>query len=518
MHNFIRINGINIHYREYFQHKQETILFIHANVVDMRIFDTMISYLGAQYHIVQYDLRGYGMSDNDVNIDELTLDHFSDDLHQFIEHLQLDHIHLVGLQMGALIATRYTSRFSTNVGSLTLMTVPCHPPHLIQQVRAHRQKLANNYTSIPFDYIEQHATILDSGHPELMKLREYAKAIPYDLYKKVMDITVSSTPLADIRTINCPIIILTGSKEILFPAQYLQLHTIYLEHCSFRTISKASSLMVIDRPGYIANLLVEWLDELKRRDQPYDPFLARLGKEIYDYTSKQLGAYTFDENVLQVDILENFHVYMNGVEVSGGWNKRFAKSILLYLLFQRTASREQLCDTLWPNISLQQAKKNLRVYLSYLRQQLTLRQASFSFLVVERDEIKLQGKIKSDGLDFIERLHEAEIEKNDKQKEEKVIQFIENMPLRIFESHHDEWFHTFRSQVEQRIMILVHSHLKKVLENGYNQVALHLVEKINSVLPTFEWYEQLIDLYEKLDMHAHAHLWRTKLKNDMEEE
>ncbi|MDF1508841.1 alpha/beta fold hydrolase [Robertmurraya sp. DFI.2.37] len=509
---FLNINDRKIHYvfHPAYERNSETLVLIHANAVDLRAFDCILPYLGNSFNILTYDLRGYGMSDNDTPIEELAISHFVTDLEALLQHLKLTKVHLIGWQMGALIGARYTSKYPDHVLSLTLMAMPCHPPHTIEQIREHRSKLGTGKRQIPHEYLDTHATTLPKGHSELIKLRNYAETISFDLYKKVMDLTVSADPISDIEKVSCPILILSGVKDALFPSHYLQHQTLHLRHCRFITVLNASSLIVLDQPLVIAEMILDFIEESRSENQIEDPFIQSMDNQILDYVAKiQEESLKNSErsNELKVNLLQQFQVFINGEEITTGWNRRFAKSLLLFLVFNGSVSREQICETLWPEIPLAKAKTNLRVCLSYLRKQL----ASEEYLVVDRERVMIKGNLVCDAKTFLKEVENALEELSPDRKEQKVNQLIQQLPTNFLETHHDEWFIQLRTQTEGRIADLVLWNAEQLVRKGEYAIAIHQLSKTISAIGAIELYQPLITLYEKVGNQQKANEWRKQM-------
>lgn len=96
-------------------------------------------------------------------------------------------------------------------------------------------------------------------------------------------------------------------------------------------------------------------------------YLARSYKKVSSmfYQSSEKLESTLQ---LKVQLLSSFRVHLNNVEKIDGWNQRYAKNILLYLIFHPTCTREQICDALFTSTPLKTALTNLKVYLNYLKQ------------------------------------------------------------------------------------------------------------------------------------------------------
>src|SRR5690625_3862619 len=96
-----------------------TIIFIHANIMDHTIFDSMIPLFSDDFHIITYDLRGFGLSD--LGKKELTLDLYVNDLKCLITSLRLKSVYMAGFGFGGLIALQFSIFHEQIVKKLVLM-------------------------------------------------------------------------------------------------------------------------------------------------------------------------------------------------------------------------------------------------------------------------------------------------------------------------------------------------------------------------------------------------------------
>ncbi|MEK4347230.1 hypothetical protein [Paenibacillus sp. FSL P4-0184] len=64
------------------------------------------------------------------------------------------------------------------------------------------------------------------------------------------------------------------------------------------------------------------------------------------------------ENIIRVDLFNNFRILVNVEQIVEGWNQRYAKQILIYLVMNPSVTREQLCDDLWGEVAAGKARHN----------------------------------------------------------------------------------------------------------------------------------------------------------------
>lgn len=111
-------NGITTHYEV--QGSGPPVVLIHGHSLDLRMWDPQVSALtGAGYRLIRYDIRGHGRTDAPDG--GYTLQNYSADLRDLLDHLALDRTHLVGLSMGGSIAMQFALDQPDRVRSLTLI-------------------------------------------------------------------------------------------------------------------------------------------------------------------------------------------------------------------------------------------------------------------------------------------------------------------------------------------------------------------------------------------------------------
>lgn len=94
----------------------EPIVFVHGFTLDHTMWQPQIDFFSKDYQVITYDARGFGRS----SLPTSPYDH-TEDLQALLEHLHIEHAHIVGLSMGGRIATNFTLAYPEMVRSLTLM-------------------------------------------------------------------------------------------------------------------------------------------------------------------------------------------------------------------------------------------------------------------------------------------------------------------------------------------------------------------------------------------------------------
>ena len=116
--NFVRINGVLLHYRLAGPPGAPFIALANSLGTDARIWDGVIDLLSARYRVLSYDKRGHGLSDTPAG--DYALDDHIDDLAGLLDHLGIDRLALAGVSVGGLIAQGFALRSPHRLSALVL--------------------------------------------------------------------------------------------------------------------------------------------------------------------------------------------------------------------------------------------------------------------------------------------------------------------------------------------------------------------------------------------------------------
>ena len=105
----VQCNGADLYYEDHGE--GQPIVFLHGMAAGLRYFEPQLTGLSNEYRTVAFDFRGQGRSEKT----ELghTLPQYAQDLHVFLEQLDLDDVVLVGWSLGALVSWEYVNQFGT---------------------------------------------------------------------------------------------------------------------------------------------------------------------------------------------------------------------------------------------------------------------------------------------------------------------------------------------------------------------------------------------------------------------
>lgn len=223
-----------------------------------------------------------------------------------------------------------------------------------------------------------------------------------------------------------------------------------------------------------------------------------------------------DDDGLRVELMHTFRVHVNGNIVEHGWSQRFAKNILIYLLFNRTVTRERLCETMWPELPLSRARRYLRVYLSHLKSLLDQQDDTASILVVHRDDIQLRGTVTCDALDYLQLVNDSLIEQSDVNKTAMCKKVMTSFPPFFFQSIYDPWFLDLRESWEHDITSLLIWLTDLLIHKRSPAEAVFYLRQMNARLPHNEQIiDKLIQCYESSGDRFNKAFWLNQKEKEL---
>src|SRR5690554_5601570 len=96
------------------------LLLIHGNTSSALFFEPLVDYLSNEFTIIMPDLRGFGNSsyNNEIN----TLLELADDLNLLLKHLKIDETAVLGWSLGGGVALELATTYPNLVNKLILLS------------------------------------------------------------------------------------------------------------------------------------------------------------------------------------------------------------------------------------------------------------------------------------------------------------------------------------------------------------------------------------------------------------
>ncbi|KKB39988.1 alpha/beta fold hydrolase [Bacillus thermotolerans] len=434
---------------------KETIILIHGIGLDMHSWDFIIPYFYPHFNILRYDLQGHGESG--TGDDLKTVDALCEDLIYLTNELNISSYHLIAQGLGGLIGIQLAAQKETRLKTLVLIGVPIHyPKKLGEQVVDQRKTMAEGKESM-LSIGKAMAGKLCCP-PEKKKidilLNAYERVSP-SVYFQLFSTDLGQDAVMQLRSIAVPILVMSGAEDAIYPPELFSASLNFNPNARYLSVPDAAFMIQMDQP----KLTAEWVTSFIKKHLHSEGSISllesnyqkNLTSEMYAEIRRLLSQDRITSQIskhLQVDIMNGFSVRLNGRSIVEGWGKRKAKQILMYLVIQKSATRDELCDVLWPEVELKSARNRLRVGLHHLKHLLEEHTASETILVTDRENIFLQAEVESDLSDYMEAIKAGSSIRDSEERAEHykrlLVQKVDNPLPGLFEN----WFLELRDWME----------------------------------------------------------------------
>lgn len=118
----INVNNITLNYLV--KGNGNPLILLHGNGEDLQIFDKLVSKLEKQFTVYAIDSRNHGGS---TRTEDFTYETMAEDIHQFIEKLELKHVSVIGFSDGAIISLLLTLKYPQTFDRMVLLGVNLKP-------------------------------------------------------------------------------------------------------------------------------------------------------------------------------------------------------------------------------------------------------------------------------------------------------------------------------------------------------------------------------------------------------
>lgn len=249
----VRINNKGVHILEMNQGASQTVVMIHGMFTNLSVFYFKIApELAKHYHVVMYDLRSHGMSEQQDR--GYNLDVMAGDLIALLDVLNLSCVYLVGYSYGGLIALKAAMAYPDRVDKIVVLESPKPDEGDAPEIL---QKYGNEFIDQYLNNYEQ-STLLKPGKRQIeknKKLYDYLfnhTSIKEDLEKDddLFD-KISDNPIRN------QTLLLYGSDSDCISAGY------FLNEClphSSLSVSEGDHNLPIQVPQWISSQIIKFLN------------------------------------------------------------------------------------------------------------------------------------------------------------------------------------------------------------------------------------------------------------------
>lgn len=211
-----RIGAIELHYEE--AGEGTPLVLIHGLGNDLHLWDGIVPDLAKHHRVLRFDVRGFGLSDKPAGPYSAGL--LAQDVAAFLDALQIDRAHLLGLSMGGVIAQRFALDHGRRVRSLVLVSTSSE---VGEKSRAAWHRLADTIEQRGFDSRSADASrafapAFAVAHPEIVAAAGARNAANDPLaYAAAARASGDYHWTAELGTITAPVLIVQGLADQLTP-------------------------------------------------------------------------------------------------------------------------------------------------------------------------------------------------------------------------------------------------------------------------------------------------------------
>ncbi|MFC4455423.1 3-oxoadipate enol-lactonase [Deinococcus sonorensis] len=311
---FIHSQGLTLHVHSSGPATAPTLVLINPIGSDLRVWDAVARTLSPRFHVLQYDLRGQGLSDAPSG--EYTLDDHVRDLQDLLDAHGVAHAALAGCSLGGLVAQGFALAHPARVTRLALLdTLPRIGSETSWTQRADQVR-ARGLPALAPDLVqrwfaptyfqrcptEAHGyTTLLARTPQPGYLGSCAALRDADLRGAITDLT-------------SPTLVLCGEQDVSTPPQACQAFAEQIG-AAFDVVPGAAHLPMVEQPHVVAERLGRFLQpSLEPPDDRYQRGLS-VRRQV-------LGAAHVDRATAAAsDLDRDFQTFITEYAWGGPWSR-----------------------------------------------------------------------------------------------------------------------------------------------------------------------------------------------------
>ncbi len=245
----ISTNNQTVSYIDEGSENATTIIFIHGFPLNKEMWNKQIEEFKENYHVIAYDIRGQGNSNEGV--DNFSIDLFVIDLLSLMDALKIEKTILCGFSMGGYIALNAIENYPERFNALLLCDTNCTEDKL--EAKEKRMKAIESIKEKGLEqYVEESlkklfAPISFSKHIEEIGLvREMImKTSKQSLFKTLHALTERKETCTKLHEIKVPVLIMVGKEDEITPPDVA---------LSMHEKIKGSIIYIIDHAGHLSNM------------------------------------------------------------------------------------------------------------------------------------------------------------------------------------------------------------------------------------------------------------------------
>jgi 3-oxoadipate enol-lactonase len=260
-----RINGLDVN--EFGKENSLPIVFIHAFPLSCRMWDPQVDAFKNKYHVVIYDLRGFGFSE--THEAHLTTDSHVDDLISIIDALKLEKPVICGLSMGGYIALRALEMHQDRFRAAILCDTKSDADTNAAKIKRAEQikQIRNGDKATFFENFLKNALCEKTLKEKPDTVKILRDIMSWEKEEGVMAALLTMAARTDttefLDKINIPVLILTGSEDKLVPPDFAKALNEKIKNSHLEIIPDSGHFPNLEKPEKFNSVVESFLKVLK---------------------------------------------------------------------------------------------------------------------------------------------------------------------------------------------------------------------------------------------------------------
>jgi len=248
-----------------------TVIFIHGFPFNKSIWTLQLEALKEYYHLIAYDLRGFG--DSEEGTDGFAVENYSENLIQFMDALYIEKAIVCGHGLGGNIALNAAERFSQRIEALVLSSTQTKSESSEakeSRINAIAQIQAGDFETFIEDTVKSVFAYISftTKREEIAEIKNLIKnnavAVSVKMLQALNERKDSTSMLAEIKV---PVLIMVGKKDILTPPLQAEILHENLSDSVIELMDYAGHLPNLENPLEFNRHLKKFLDKTTARSR-----------------------------------------------------------------------------------------------------------------------------------------------------------------------------------------------------------------------------------------------------------
>lgn len=285
-----RVGEINIYYEE--AGRGDVLLFIMGLGMPGFAWEPQVEYFSKKYRCITFDNRGTGKSDKPAG--PYSTKEMAEDAVSLLRHLRVDKAHIIGISMGGMIAQQVAINFPDIAKSAVLCATYAQADERVRNhIREGAKKLgvpllkAEEFSSIfssisgiknDENAIKEIVEVLlpltlsrDFINKNKAKLEMWMRRVfenPPTLNSFISQVfaVMTHNTLDELKKIKCPVLILTGTEDLLVPPQCSKILAENIKGSRLVEIKGGPHGLNLERAEEFNNALEDFLNSLEKNE------------------------------------------------------------------------------------------------------------------------------------------------------------------------------------------------------------------------------------------------------------